>query len=62
MMGQQLSFAILYIWCKKEPMERIQFMFGFIVNSKLQVELKLIKIFRCIFTMGYYGLDTINRW
>jgi len=32
-MGTQLTFAILYIWCKKEPMERIQFMFGFVFNS-----------------------------
>jgi Derlin-2/3 len=33
MMGPQLAFAVLYIWCKKEPMERVQFMFGIVVNS-----------------------------
>jgi len=32
-MGAQLAFSVLYIWCKKEPMERVQFMFGLVFNS-----------------------------
>jgi len=32
-MGKPFVFACLYIWCKKEPLERIQFMFGFVFEA-----------------------------
>jgi len=33
MMGPQLAFSIIYIWCKKEPLEQVQFMFGLVFKS-----------------------------
>eukprot|EP01017_Pseudomicrothorax_dubius_P001604 TRINITY_DN0_c569_g1_i1.p1 TRINITY_DN0_c569_g1~~TRINITY_DN0_c569_g1_i1.p1 ORF type:complete len:142 (-),score=42.43 TRINITY_DN0_c569_g1_i1:20-445(-) len=31
--GNAFIFGLLYIWCKKCPFEKVQFLFGFIVTS-----------------------------
>ena len=32
-MGVQLSFSLLYVWCKKEPLAQVRFFFGFVFKS-----------------------------
>jgi len=33
LLSRQFAFSLLYIWCKKEPFERVNFLFGFVVKS-----------------------------
>mmetsp|Transcript_9490 Transcript_9490/g.10680 ORF Transcript_9490/g.10680 Transcript_9490/m.10680 type:complete len:244 (-) Transcript_9490:236-967(-) len=33
LLSRQWAFSILYIWCKKEPFERVSFLFGLVVKS-----------------------------
>mgnify|MGYP003878432505 FL=1 len=32
-MSRQFAFSLLYIWCKKEPFEKVKFLLGFVVKS-----------------------------
>ena len=35
LLGNTWTFALLTVWCKRYPAEKIRFMFGFIVKSKI---------------------------
>ena len=46
LMAKGLSFSFLYIWSKRQPFEKVQFMFGFIFDSTFIIEIYILLIRR----------------
>lgn len=40
--GRALLMALVYIWCKKDPFQKVQFFFGFVITSILVMYRDLI--------------------
>ncbi len=67
-MAKGLAFSFLYIWCKRSPFEKIQFMFGFIFSSKIIIFFNFFPYFmifsnnsRRIFAFRSIGLPSSDR-